>query len=445
MKEQEGVWMLIPFALVMSGGFLGLAAAAAESDRVTLDQALKEKAPVIRDALVKKYAARLEKTGQLSVGVLTFLVQKGKDKPSANAGPLNLRLADRLEVALILALKVSRLRILHDASGTVVRQMNRRANHLDSKGRKAFFDNRYSPAWGGKEETLSADVFLTGRVHADEQFHTATVTVEAFDDSGVLHKVCTFTAQLDPRTLTEAGVSFRDRGVLGLGGRKWPAQPEKADKVQKEMPIAFTVLYDGKEVPVKNAAVPEPREDQKVSFRLSHRNRDKQRYGVVLAVNGDNTIFPEQKATDLAHSWKWILGPGDRIEVRGFQVGQKNTRQFTVVPSRAEDASRVRYHPHAGSFQVVIFRERRADDKDPDGAIKPNAVEAAIARGVVDMRAKKATLKSLQAHLKKTPPPGRGYIEAGSEAEDRVKVIDFTPWEHPVFSLTVRYYTPPKE
>src|SRR5262249_25688266 len=153
-----------------------------------------------------------------------FLVQKGKGGPSDNVGPLNQRVADRLEVALVLALTDERTRILRDASGTVVRQKNKRANHRTDAGRKAFFGNRYTPAWTTKEDLLKeqtdlpADAFLTGLVRFDDGCETVTVTVQAFDKSGKLSEVCSFRARADSRLLTEAGVSHAlARSAVSLG------------------------------------------------------------------------------------------------------------------------------------------------------------------------------------------------------------------------------------
>jgi hypothetical protein len=416
----------------------------AEASPPRLEQALQQAAPKILAALTEKNAAALAKNDRLGVGVLKFLVQKGKQKPDDNAGPLNLRLAERLEVALVLALKDSRVRILHDASAVVVKQMNRRANHLTAKGRQAFFDNQYPPAWG-REKELPADVFLTGRVHFDDKFRGASITVESFDRSGTLSPVCTFKARIDPRILTEAGVSYvRSRGALDVNEL---AAAEPAE-VQKELPITFEVLYDGKAVPIKEGTVPEPQRNQRVSFRLQHRNRDNHVYGVILKVNGDNTLFPDEKPSEEQNGWKWILKPKTRVEVTGFQVTQEKIKLFEVDRVRPTDASVVRYNQHAGSFQLLVYRGKQPADKEASEDKLP-AESSYIGRGFPTTKGREDSLKHLQSLLREkrkqtTASSTRGYITAGTEVKGTVEEVDFKSFGEPS-SLTIRYYTPVEE
>src|SRR5947208_106112 len=67
-------WLALALALVATP----IWAAAEEAPR--MDQALKQNAPKILAALTKAHAAQLEKNGHLNIGVLKFLVEKGKDK-----------------------------------------------------------------------------------------------------------------------------------------------------------------------------------------------------------------------------------------------------------------------------------------------------------------------------------------------------------------------------
>jgi hypothetical protein len=393
--------------------------------------------------LAKKYAKTLQDEKRLTVGVLKFLVRRDKNVLNQNVGPLNQRLADRLEVALILALRDARIRVLHNSSNTVAEKMNRRANHRTEKGRIAFFDNRYSPAWGDDDD-LPADVFLTGTVTFDKTCRTAKVAIDAFDKSGALTRVCAFEARAEPRTLTEAGVSFRSRG-----GSLDLSRLEQPEEIEKEMPIAFEILYDGKPVALKDGAVPEPREKQKVSFRLRHRGRDKLAYGVVLKINGKNTIYPDATATDDASTWKWVLAPKDQIEIKGFQTGLKGAKAFTVAPNHPEDASLIRYNPHVGTFQLVIFRPLRAGEKEAEEE-KTDSAKAAIARGVSSARARQDTLLSLQKQLaagprRKSTVNARGMVEGGDDVTSKVKEVPFKPSAAPIYSLTVRYYAPDKD
>src|SRR6478735_7329497 len=86
-----------------------------------LDDALLDKAGSVID--------RLKKKGFTNVGVVKFLVRHGDAEPSDDVGDLNLTLANKLEVALILANTDDKFGIIDKASEQVVREKLLAANH----------------------------------------------------------------------------------------------------------------------------------------------------------------------------------------------------------------------------------------------------------------------------------------------------------------------------
>lgn len=429
--------ILLGLLVVFSTGEYGLAA-----EPPTLDSALELNAPKIISALQTQYGEILKK-GQLNVGVLKVLARKGDAQPTDNIGPLNQRFTERLEVALILALKDKRIRILKDVGASLVQQHNKRANHLTEKGRKAFFDNHYTPAWGS-EKDLSADVFLTGLLELDNALKEATVTIEAFDQSAKVSRVCTFKSRTESRTLTESGVSFaRSRNALD---ELEAAQPSV---VAKKMPIEFEVLYSGKPVKMTPEGVPEPGEKQKVSFRLTNPSKDGETYGVVLKINGESTLYPGEKSADDWHCYKWLLRPGATTEVTGYQMDTEKFREFSVLPSSPSDSSVVRYNEHAGTFQLIVFRAKKDTDKVLPILVKANTEAAYIARGFPGKTGKEETLAHLQNLLREkrenTSGRSRGFIQPGKLEKGKVKEVEFQSYPAPIYSLTLRYYKPKEE
>jgi hypothetical protein len=472
-RAKERAMQTTSWSIPFCGCLLALAGwasvPAGEAKLPSLEQGLKENAPRVLAYLRDNKKHKPYR----NVGVLKFLVQTGKGAPSDNVGPLNLRLAARLEVALVLALPrgESRLRLLHDPSGAVVRAMNRRANHLDRAGRVAFFDTPYEPAWG-TEKALPADAFLTGLARFDEKLRALTVTVQAFDRTGEVKDVCSFRAAASPRTLTEAGISYvGSRGAIPREATRVKARPASepvprpvkpaafhtvkagpAPLIRKDAPVALEILYDGKPVRSRNGLVPEPKATQKVAFRLRHRNLDKITYGVVLKVNGRNTIFPgeegEQEPEDL-NCYKWIVKPGATVNVPGFQSAYGETKEFRVDPALESDRSTVHYNRHAGTFQLVIFRaKQKGEEKVKE--VKPAQEEVAIARGSLGSKTRAATLASLQGRLRETKGTsedarGRGFIREGATRTHRVKPVTFKPFPEPAYSVTIPYYNPNKD
>src|SRR4051812_10177443 len=105
---------------------------------------LKAKAPAV--------VAHLKAKGFTNVGVLKFLVRQGEEEPRDDAGDLNRALANKLQVALCLALKPDdTFGIIHDPSSVVVKEQMTRANHRskDADGRKAFFERKFGLVWSG--------------------------------------------------------------------------------------------------------------------------------------------------------------------------------------------------------------------------------------------------------------------------------------------------------
>jgi hypothetical protein len=444
----------------------------------TLEEALLENAPKIRDFLWE-HMKHPDKS--LHIGVLKFLVQTGDRPPSDNAGPLNLHIARRLEAALILTLRetdADKVRILHNPSAVLMRN----ANHLCKDGRKAFFQRNYPPAWGDPRDMISADVFVTGLVKISGGSRILDVTVKAFDETDKkLVRVCNFQAAADPRLLTEAGVSFAlSRGsnavdmvnlVVASNGRESPAEvstripsdkKKKAPTVREllqEAPIDFQVLYNGERQKVgENGAVCEPAEETKVTFRLKHKNRDDCTYGVVLKINGENSIYPKELQLDDFRGHKWVLSPKDNFLIKGYlkEDIKDEAAKFTVLPGSESRVEEVNYGAHAGTFTIIIYRGRPDGQKQPDSKDRPDDQELevvnAIIRGVPDQLVKtENTLKALKGDLLRQRADARkngvpkGLIVAGEPTKQKVEPVQFHGYSLPVSVIHLRYYKPRSE
>ncbi len=476
----------------------------------TLEQAMEGEAPAILDALKKWKGSE----PSLNVGVLKFRVQVGQSPASDNAGPLNSQMASRLEAALILALQdKDQIRILHNPSAVVWRNGNARANYDTLQGRKAFFNGyRYPPAWG-REDRLPAHLFLTGLVKIDDAAKTATACVRAFDRTGAAPKqLCAFETIADPRLLTEAGVCFalprggnlqgvKDMRVVwekqtvktGLPGGYQPVPPSPgsseesnvppaesikktsgeqsspsagnvSDKMKKgamvrkileEAPIQFDILYeDGENVQrVKvraDGTVPEPPAGTKVKFRLSHKNNDDYTYGVVLKVNGENTLFPQERETDDFAYRKWILKPKSDFTIQGYQLSDTKAREFKTLTSSESRRVEEVYGKNAGMFTMVVFQERRDGGESQLVRLMNGNDVPAISRGVpaVPAEERNDTLNALKKQLKaagqEQPDPGRGrgIVVKGKSTKQEVEMIPFKGYPIPVSVIQIRYYKP---
>ncbi len=427
----------------------------------TIHQGIQKKIPEIIDYLNKHQLK--------TVGVLKFRVNKPGQKTTSSAGPVNSLLADRLEVGLILANPFDedrQLNIIKDASARAA--TIDKANHLTEAGRNAFFGPKFKLAWGTKSEV--ADAFLTGvvQVHADNQ--RATIGILCFDkNGGKLEKACdVFEVDLDAEALGELGESFVLRGAFDGGSTQLAFKDHQKQKQQQILkaaarvktqqakfpledsaaPVKLEILYDGHPVAVMmrdgQAFVTEPEEGQKVELVLV-RNRSAQgRLGIVLKVNGENTLY-RQVVRDIDCT-KWILSPDHRrTVVKGYQMQNNKAEKFKVL-SEAESAKRAMdYGRQVGQIQLTVFQEFTGTKPMPTILNEEDQDLIAMLRGVHPSDQPK-NLGALKYQLRlagsKKPETRGGLIVQGEQTANKVRTVKFKADPTPVMSATITYYKP---
>jgi hypothetical protein len=445
------------------------AAIAAETRADDLEGALLDRTK----SLVKYSQAK----GYKTVGVLKFLGAKDGGDFSDNLGTVNLLLARRLEVALVLANDPRNpIGIIDDASSVAAR--TRGANHRTADGRRALFAAPYKLAWGDPKATVTPDAFLTGLVEVSKDLKTLRVSFLAFDRKtnklepvpGVRDVVVSNRAA----ALVEIGESFTVRGAFDDG--KFEAKAKKNDVVETKpqtkneppadlpkdkdqsalqqavdvreqkaakhpaedpnAPIKLTVLYDGKPVRIEvrggKAFVPEPATGQRVEFIVT-KDAKPVRYGVVLKVNGENTL-DKQRLPD-AKCRMWVLTKtGETGGIAGYQLGTDRLETFRVLSAPESKAREVNYGADVGTITLTVFPEGKtpAPDLSEDAAEK-----SAVAKAELPAE-RSPNFDSLKAKL--LEDANRGLIAEGKQVEGKVEVVKFTPAATPVMTLTVIYY-----
>jgi hypothetical protein len=399
-----------------------------------------------------------------NVGVLKFRVQKD-GQLTDNAGPINLNFAGRLETALLLKYDMEQdrdLTLLHDASGTAAKVPG--ANHLTPEGRGHLFSAQYKALWGTRK-VVTPDAFLAGRIDFSDDLRTLTVAVCAFGRDTPVQKVVVFHAGSGLNTLVEAGESFNLRAALTKKGTfeevdladTAAATAEKTKEGKADLPALDTKLV-GLEIHYVDRAtladrvvppggdkgqlrIPEPNEGQDVYFVLKRNDPDpKVRYGVVLMVNGVNTLFEERLPPQ--QGTKWIIEPGSApITIKGFQVDANTVDGFVVRSAAESKANEVNYGADVGTISYSVFREQPAPPKKPTLDDDPKKAEAAVINppDVPDDLPKDAgPLKSALTDDDKL----LGLLEkSGFRTQGGVRHVTFT---NPVLvsTATIRYYKP---
>jgi hypothetical protein len=412
----------------------------------SLEQDLLAQAP--------RLITHLQDRGCKNVGVLKFLVYKGDSALTDNAGPLNLGLAQRLEIALALANPVEEAKqigVIRNASARAAALPG--ANHLTAAGRKLLFGAEYSLAWGDRKVT--ADAFLTGTARFSADLRKLTVQIQSFDRSGAEPvEVTKLIADADVGNLTDGGESYllrdpKSQDKLELTKAQQAAARVKAHKdtfplLDEAAPVALEVLYDGKEAPLKvkggRAEVAEPTEGQKVEFVIRRHGGGKERLAVVLKVNGENTLF-KQKMPDL-HCAKWVLEPGkEKLVVRGFFLDVKQQAAFRVLSAKESKAKEINYGADVGTLSLTVFRERGG--KQVAEAPDEDEVEvAAVTRMFTPPKSPKNPF-ALKAQLKSEADRGlRGLVGEGQLTPGSLRPVPFVCDPVPVMTATVHYYRP---
>lgn len=427
----------------------------------TIHEQLRDKAPGI--------ISFLNQHELKTVGVLKFRVQKPGEKTTDTVGPLNSLLADRLEVALILANPFDakqQINILKDASSQVSNLPG--ATHLTKEGRAVFFGPEFQLAWGNEKK--SADAFLTGIVQVNDDRKSAKVGILYFGRNAKnLERIGeAFDVQLDASSVGEMGESFVLRGAFDDGQAE--LRPTDSSKVleqrilteasrvksqltafplqDKAAPVQLEVRYDGQLVGVEfrngQAFVREPNQGQNVEFVLTRAEFVQGTLGVVLKVNGENTLY-RQTFRDLDCS-KWLLTPEHtRTLVRGYQTSDNSVAEKFIVLSERDSAKlAVDYGRNVGQIQLTVFKEQTVV-KPSSNLSEEDEDLAALFRGVQPEELS-VNVDVLKARIRSAARTGdqvrKGLIVAGDTTKNEIEIKKFEPDPTPVMSVTITYYTP---
>lgn len=416
---------------------------------------------------VPKIVDYLNDNNLKTVGVLKFRVKKPGQKISDSVGPLTSLLADRLEIGLILGNpfdKTRQLNIIENASSQAANIAG--ADHVTAAGQAAFFGPQFKLSIAG--EVKEADAFLTGVVQVHEDNRHVTVGILCFDKNGRgLVKACdVFQADLDASSLSEMGESFTLRGAFDGGTTQQTFKEDQKQKQQQVLsaaakvktqltsfplidplaPVTLEVRYDGQLMDVEmrdgQAFVAEPREGQKVELFLVRKPFAKGRLGVVLKVNGENTL-QRQTISDVECN-KWILSPEHkRTLVKGFQVNGNQTEQFKVL-SQSESARRAMdYGRNYGQIQMTVFKEFTGPPPIPT-LDEDEADLIAMLRGIrpTEPSTNLSALKGKIRAAGRAAPKHRGALDAGEKTENKIRIVKFKADPTPVMAVTITYYKP---
>ena len=189
------------------------------------------------------------------------------------------------------------------------------------------------------------------------------------------------------------------------------------------------------------------------SFTLRVSNPSSERVAVAISVDGRNVI--DAKRTSAQGATKWVLSPGQTIEIPGWQISGETARRFFFTDTAHSYASWLGDTANVGTIEAVLFREKQPPPRpitrnaapgaprrdSADGA--PEALYDHESAGATQNQAPpppSADAKAKDGYLSKNEPSdGLAAIGIGERTSFPIEWIDFQEDPRPIARIALRY------
>jgi hypothetical protein len=149
---------------------------------------------------------------------------------------------------------------------------------------------------------------------------------------------------------------MRGLAVAGLLGLFLISSAARSDVAQCRV-FELSLIVDGSplpEYPWRDRVYVEALRGRSFSLRVS--NPTSERVAVAISVDGRNVI--DAKRTTAQEATKWVLLPGQTIEIPGWQVSGEAARRFFFTETARSYARWLGDTSNVGAIEAVFFRER---------------------------------------------------------------------------------------
>ncbi len=127
-------------------------------------------------------------------------------------------------------------------------------------------------------------------------------------------------------------------------------------QIDPQSPFAVEVIVNGKAKPLyqraKDLLVGVSRGEV---YQVRLTNRGPRKVGVALQIDGLNSIGARRDTASTCR--KWVLRPGQILDVPGWQLSAEQARQFVFVATEESLAARQRFTDEVGLITAAFYRE----------------------------------------------------------------------------------------
>jgi hypothetical protein len=208
----------------------------------------------------------------------------------------------------------------------------------------------------------------------------------------------------------------------------------------------LSVIVDGSaaaEYPFRDRTYVEALRGKSFSLRLH--NPTGERVAVALSVDGLNVIDARRTTTGAAT--KWILGPGQTVDIPGWQVSGQTSRRFFFTETARSYAKWIGDTRNVGVIEAVFFREkapRVAPLWVAPSAQSPEASRDAAAGAAGETARREAPQNKARAEARGSVSPTResdsfAATGIGERTEFPVQWVRFEEDPVPAASIALRY------
>jgi hypothetical protein len=207
--------------------------------------------------------------------------------------------------------------------------------------------------------------------------------------------------------------------------------------------FSLSVVVDGCEAPEYEHAgrlYVEAMRSRNFSLKVS--NPTSERIAVALSVDGRNVI--DANRTTALEATKWVLGPGQAIEIPGWQVSGETSRKFFFTETSRSYAKWLGDTRNVGTIEAVFFREKRRRPMPVEGEVggaSPGreAFDEPLRQAGPPAAAKASPQESIEPRRNRPESDRFAATGIGEKTDFPVQWIDFDEEAHPAARIALRY------